>query len=315
VLQPGAGDLFSSKSPVARYKIQKHAKERTMKKYFLTALIIAAAFSIMHADTMYGAFKVVTKPSGADVTLYDPDLYLSQTPTPVYPVLMDEYMELREGIPGRSIMLMITKKGYVPLKRAIFVPFTHEADSLAIREPSTFSFELERDSKNEHWRVCVYYGYRHRRPRPPQHVYFHPWYPPSHHHHPGWNPPPPPYQPPIAHPGIIVSGTAQGPGISASGTNSSDQSPGNYKPGPSKYDRQAEPSKYVAPREDKSAGKSEPVKKSTNVSKASAPKSSPSKSEQPQINKSKVKDSPAPKTDTEEEKDKPAKSKTSSKSK
>lgn len=274
-----------------------------MKKLAMIALIAAGMCGLLRAESMYGAFQVETKPSGADVTLYDPDVYLSQTPTPVYPVLMDEYMELREGIPGRSIMLMITKKGYVPLKRAIFVPFTHEADSLAIREPSVFTFELERDVNNEHWRVCVYYGYRHRHPRPPQHVHFHPWYPPHYPHHPGWGTPPPSPKPPVVYQGVIVSGTSEGPDLTASGSHSSDQPPSNEKPKPPKF-QAPPPSKYVAPVVDSKPSKNQPDKKSVSeVKKNDSPK--PAKSEPAKIetNKSKPVVTPAPKTEKEEEKD------------
>jgi len=33
---------------------------------------------------------------------YDIDPYLCKTPSPVYPVMMDEYMVLQEGIPERK---------------------------------------------------------------------------------------------------------------------------------------------------------------------------------------------------------------------
>jgi len=159
--------------------------EATMKtKIYATAFLLLVLAWLCADDGMYGAFRIKTDPKGADVTLYDPDTYLCDTPSPVYPVVMDEYMELREGIPGRAIMLMITKKGYVPLKKEIFVPFTYENMQEALDDPSEFSFELERDHKNIHWRICLFYSYRHRHPRP--HFGFgrpnwQPWTPPGHH--------------------------------------------------------------------------------------------------------------------------------------
>ncbi len=175
-------------------------KEQMMRHRLLIAALLLLSVAWLYAeDSMYGAFKVITKPKGADITLYEPDIYLCATPSPVYPVFMDEYMELREGIPGRSITLMITKKGYVPLKKEIFVPFTYADLDEALADPSVFSFDLERDYPNAHWRICLYYSYFNRRPYPhyPEHrPHYQPWFP--HHWHDHWNPdfPPPPPPPP-----------------------------------------------------------------------------------------------------------------------
>jgi hypothetical protein len=128
---------------------------------------------------MYGAFRIVTKPKGADVNLYDIDLYLSDTPTPVYPVYSDEYMELREGIPGRSINIIITKDGYVPLKKTIFVPFLYSDPEEAVDNPTVFTFRLKRDYVDSYYDICYYYSWRNHRPRPE--IIFYPpgphWYP------------------------------------------------------------------------------------------------------------------------------------------
>lgn len=137
-----------------------------MKRVLLTISLALLIFGLAAEDAMYGAFRVITKPRGADVTLYDADMYLSRTPTPVYPVWMDEYMDLVEGIPGRHIMLMITKKGYIPIRQEIFVPFTHEDEGDALECPSVFVFELEKDVKRAYHKVCIYYGYKYRKPRP-----------------------------------------------------------------------------------------------------------------------------------------------------
>ena len=186
-----------------------------MKRVLLAISLALLIFGLAAEDAMYGAFRVITRPKGADVTLYDADVYLSPTPTPIYPVLMDEYMDLVEGIPGRHITLMITKKGYIPIRQEIFVPFTHEDEMEALGDPSTFIFELEGDVKRVYHRVCIYYGYRHRNPRPPVHVYYHPWYPPV--HYVWYPPPPPPHRPPRPpRPPVVYSGSvtasASGPG-------------------------------------------------------------------------------------------------------
>lgn len=222
-----------------------------MKKLFLVTLISLAAMGLLMADSMYGAFRVSTRPSGADVTLYEPDLYLAQTPTPVYPVVMDEYMELREGIPGRAILLMITKKGYKPLEREIFVPFTYEEEEWALEDPSEFIFELERDVDNTYWRVCVYYGYPYRYPRPHYHTHYHPWIPHHSYHHPGWSHHYTPSQPPkpsTTYPGDIVSGTgSQGSG-SGLGTASSNKKDKTKSPSPSKVEATpSQPGKHTRP--------------------------------------------------------------------
>lgn len=190
-------------------------------KLFTTAFLLLALAWLCAEDSMYGAFRIKTKPNGADVTLYDPDIYLCDTPSPVYPVMMDEYMDLREGIPGRAIMLMITKKGYVPLKKEIFVPFSSEDMQEAMDNPSEFTFELEKDYHNLHWRICLFYSFRHRHPHPHfcfDRPHWQPWTPHGHqgghgHGHNGHNPPPPPPPPPGGghHPGGNGSGPADPP--------------------------------------------------------------------------------------------------------
>lgn len=232
-----------------------------MKARFLVLAVSFCIWGSLYADAMFGAFKVITKPSGADVTLYEPDLYLAQTPTPVYPVVMDEYMELREGIPGRAIPLIITHKGYLPLQREIFVPFTHEADSLAIAEPSIFTFELEADLQNTYWRVCVYYSYPYRYPRPHYHAYYHPWYPPPVYYHPSWHHHPPHLKPrPTVYPGDIVSGgSQQGPQFGTASGNKLKPK----KPQTPKFEQKDPPpaSKPATSTKSKSPGKTQKVEK------------------------------------------------------
>lgn len=148
-------------------------------------------------DELYGAFKIITKPKGADINLYDADMYLSETPTPVYPVIMDESMELREGIPGRTITLMITKEGYRPMKKDIFVPFLYQNQERALKHPTVFKFNLKRDYDRSNVSISFYYSYsnRHHRYRHHHHWFgppsYFPWCPPGYI---GWYYPPlPPY--------------------------------------------------------------------------------------------------------------------------
>ena len=242
-----------------------------MKKVLLTISLALLLFSLAAEDYMYGAFQVKTKPSGADVTLYDPDLYLSPTPTPVYPVLMDEYMELVEGIPGRHIMLMITKKGYVPLRQEIFVPFTHEDEVEALEAPSVFLFELEKDVKKVYHKVSIYYGYRYRHPRPPAYVYYHPWFPPVHY---GWSSPAPrpprppkPPKPPVVHSGSVTAGSTSAP---TWGTASGDRD--KTKPAPPNGPKLESKTQSPSPNQGSSSSTQKQSKQaSTQVKKSSSP--------------------------------------------
>ncbi|NLK50668.1 MAG: hypothetical protein GX294_08470 [Candidatus Cloacimonetes bacterium] len=252
-----------------------------MKKLIFILLGVLAFGTLLHADSMYGAFKVVTSPKGADVTLYDPDLYLAQTPTPVYPVIMDEYMDIQEGIPGRAIMLMITKKGYLPIKEEIYVPFTHESESEAVESPSVFRFEMERDVKNKYWQVSVYYGYRYRHPKPRHHHHFHPWYPP--YYYTGWTPPPPPPppsnprpRPPVIHQGDVTAGSTQKPPIGSANDPVKPDKTKNPPPNPPKYEQKTTPTK---------APSSPVVVPSSNRTETRQATSPPTKAAQPQVTK------------------------------
>lgn len=183
-----------------------------MKIRILVAICFLLSLGMLQAQDLYGAFRIKTFPRGADVNLYDIDEYLCETPSPVFPVYMDDYMEYREGIPGREIVLMITKRGYQPLKKKIFVPFLYTDLDEAMDNPTVFKVNLKRDFHRRYYDVCSYYSIRVHRERP---IYinwtpgFHPWYPHGHHHqNPPWNPgghghgsghghnPPPPPPPP-----------------------------------------------------------------------------------------------------------------------
>ena len=163
-----------------------------MKMRAIIVICFILSISLLSAQEIYGAFRIKTYPRGADVNLYDIDEYLCETPSPVFPVYMDDYLEFREGIPGREIVIMITKKGYEPLKKRIFVPFLYSDLDEAMDNPTVFKFNLKRDYHRRYYDVCWYYSLRLHRERP---VYinwtpgYHPWYPHGHHHqNPPWNP-------------------------------------------------------------------------------------------------------------------------------
>ncbi|MBW6514013.1 MAG: hypothetical protein K0B87_04575 [Candidatus Syntrophosphaera sp.] len=149
-----------------------------MKTKMLLAICLIFCSGLLGAQTMYGAFKIETTPRGADVNLTDIDMYLCSTPSPVYPVFMDEYMVLRSGIPGREINLIITRKGYEPVETTIFVPFLYTDERQALRNPTVFRFQLARDRYGAHIHICNYYTYSYPRPRPVVwYVPWHVWYP------------------------------------------------------------------------------------------------------------------------------------------
>lgn len=190
-----------------------------MKMRAIIVICFILSFSLLSAQEIYGAFRIKTTPRGADVNLYDIDEYLCETPSPVFPVYMDDYLEFREGIPGREIVIMITKKGYEPLKKRIFVPFLYSDLEEAMDHPTVFKFNLKRDYHRRYYDVCWYYSLRMHRVRP---IYINwspghrPWYPHGHHHqNPPWNPgghghgsghnPPPPPPGGGYHDGGVVS--------------------------------------------------------------------------------------------------------------
>ncbi len=176
-----------------------------MKTKILLAVCLLLSAGLLSAYDLMGAFQIKTSPRGADVNLVDIDLYLCSTPSPVYPVFMDEYMELREGIPGRSIRVVISKEGYVPIEKTLYVPFLYEDQRDALRYPTVFNFRLTRDRRGSYASINYYYAYNYHRPRPVHYTYFpgYYWYPPPPGGYvprpPGWIPPGPP--PGGSHPG------------------------------------------------------------------------------------------------------------------
>ncbi len=190
-----------------------------MKTKVLLAVCLLLSVGLLSAYDLFGAFQIKTTPKGADVNLSEIDLYLCSTPSPVYPVFMDEYMELREGIPGRVISVIITKEGYVPIEKNLFVPFLYTDQRDALDYPTVFNFRLTRDRSNSYASVCTYYAYNYYRPRPVYYTYYpgYYWYPPPPGgylpHPPGWNPPgPPPGGNHPGHPGSHGGGGINPPG-------------------------------------------------------------------------------------------------------
>ncbi|MBP7205074.1 MAG: hypothetical protein KBA54_01000 [Candidatus Cloacimonetes bacterium] len=187
-----------------------------MKTKLLLAICLLLSAGLLSAYDLYGAFQIKTSPKGADVNLVDIDLYLCSTPSPVFPVFMDEYMELREGIPGRTIRVVISKEGYEPLEKNLFVPFLYEDQREALDYPTVFNFRLTRDRGNRYVSITNYYAYNCYRPRP-AHYFYYPgyfWYPPPPGgympHPPGYVPPRPPHG--GNHPGHPGGGGQNPPG-------------------------------------------------------------------------------------------------------
>ena len=166
-----------------------------MKTKLLLAICLLLSAGLLSAYDLYGAFQIKTSPKGADVNLVDIDLYLCSTPSPVFPVFMDEYMELREGIPGRTIRVVISKEGYEPLEKNLFVPFLYEDQREALDYPTVFNFRLKRDRVGKYVTITNYYAYNYYRLRPDPYFYYPGYF---------WYPPPPggymPHPPGYVHP-------------------------------------------------------------------------------------------------------------------
>lgn len=111
-----------------------------LKATILTVLVLACG--ILTAQNMFGAFQIQTYPQDAVVTLYGTNQYMGNTPTVIYPVIMDQFMTYYYGIPGRAFTLLISKPGYISMKQDIFVPYNKAYQVDAMREPTVFSFYL-----------------------------------------------------------------------------------------------------------------------------------------------------------------------------
>ena len=117
-------------------------REAKMRLQVLTVAVLLLAGGSLGAQNVFGAFQVQTYPQDAVVTLYGTNQYLGNTPTSVFPVMMDQFMTYYYGTPGRAFSLLISKPGFISMKQDIFVPYNkvHQVD--AMREPTVYSFYL-----------------------------------------------------------------------------------------------------------------------------------------------------------------------------
>lgn len=139
-----------------------------MKARVIVIASLMMLSGLLGAQNMFGAFKIVTEPQGAIVTIYGTNQYLGTTPTQVFPILMDQYMTYNYGIPGRSFSVQISKAGYNTITQEIFVPYNRSYQMDAVYNPTIFSFYLA----PQYIQPPVYYL-----PPPPPPVYHHrPWY-------------------------------------------------------------------------------------------------------------------------------------------
>lgn len=180
---------------------------------------------LLGAQNMFGAFQIITEPSGATITLTGTNQYLGSTPSQIFPVMMDQYMVYNCGIPGRVFNIYITKNGYIPIQQEIFVPYNKAWQQDAIRYPTIFSFALTR----EYVQPPVYCPppLPPRPARPPRPVFWYNWlYPRPHYPQPYCPPPTPPNPPNPPHPpggggpgsGYGGHGSGGGPGGGHGGT-------------------------------------------------------------------------------------------------
>jgi hypothetical protein len=115
-----------------------------MKAKMLTIACLTMAIGIIGARTSYGAFQIRTKPQGAKVTLLDNRRFVIETPSHSIPLSSDRYMTYYNGVPGKFIDIVITKKGYLPVKEKIFVPINRRWEKAALKNPTVFRFDLTR---------------------------------------------------------------------------------------------------------------------------------------------------------------------------
>lgn len=115
-----------------------------MKRRYLIALAILVLGSSLAAQNTFGAFKIVTSPQGANISLSGTNQYIGQSPTDAIPVQMDQFMGYMYGIPGRYFLLEISKQGFITQTQQIFVPFNRAHQQGALRNPTVFHFQLQR---------------------------------------------------------------------------------------------------------------------------------------------------------------------------
>lgn len=115
-----------------------------MKLKIFTIALITLWAGILGAQNMFGAYRIESFPRGADVIITGSNQFIGTTPTQTIPVMMDQFMTYWNGIPGRAFNIVIRKDGFTPLQQTIFVPYNrvHQVD--ALRNPTVFSYRLER---------------------------------------------------------------------------------------------------------------------------------------------------------------------------
>lgn len=90
----------------------------------------------------WGAFRVETSPSGAQITIARTHQYIGESPTPAYAFTMDYTMGYYGFTMGKWFEIMISKPGYQNQMHTIFVPFAHRIQADAEKKPQTFMFVL-----------------------------------------------------------------------------------------------------------------------------------------------------------------------------
>ncbi|MDD3144331.1 MAG: hypothetical protein PHG32_09110 [Candidatus Cloacimonetes bacterium] len=130
-------------------------------RLFLIACLVLTA-GLLTAQNIFGAFQVITEPRGATVTVYGTNQYLGTTPTQSVPITMDQYMTYNWGVPGRVFDLVISKRGFIPVRQQIFVPYNHRHQRDALRNPTLFHFSLARQQIQPrpywpYWNPTSYY--------------------------------------------------------------------------------------------------------------------------------------------------------------
>lgn len=202
-------------------------KEVTMKQKMILLACLILSVGALSAYDLYGAFKIKTVPKGADIYVYDTDQLLGTTPTDIFPVFMDDYMTVRNGIPGREIELVIARDGYVPKREKIFVPLNKLELEDAYDRPTVFSFKLNRSFRGSV--VLSSFFWPHWRPRPHYPQYFYPY---SHHGNHNPRPRPPHNNPPGGNYGGSVAPNPPGGGGSHGGGNGGSHGGGYIPPNP-----------------------------------------------------------------------------------
>lgn len=161
-----------------------------MKTQLVSILGLTLVTGFLGAQCMYGAFKIVTEPKGAEITLTGSNQNLGTTPSQIFPIFQDEYTSYANGIPGRVFHIQLSKPGYLPLYQEIFVPYNSQHQQHAINNPTLFSFRLQRQGQQYNSycpppvpRPWLWMNFWHKPPRRPHHNW---------HYNPPQPPPPPP---------------------------------------------------------------------------------------------------------------------------